>query len=154
MKIRLSNNNGFTLIELLTVCTILSVVVASMFMFYFSGMKLWAVGNQKVELQQHGRIAMNRMTRELRQAKEIIASDSNTGEISFVNLNGDQIKFYVSGTQLLRSGGNNPLANHVQSVVFIYSPSERTLKIELNLAEGEQRFALRTIVAPRNLLDS
>lgn len=152
MKKFLSNREGFTLVEVLLVLTIFSTILTSMFKFYFWGTKILIANNQKIEILQHARIALNRMSRELRQAKEIYIPQGNSSEIKFINLKEEEIKFYLSGNQLLRSGGNNPIANYVQSIVFTYSGSERAIKIELVLAIQEEELKIRGVVAPRNLL--
>jgi prepilin-type N-terminal cleavage/methylation domain-containing protein len=148
------NQSGFTFIELLAALTILSVVLGSIAMFYFPSLKFWGKGNETIELQQHGRIAMNRMVRELRQAKEVFIPNNFADEITFTTLNEEQFRFYLSGNQLLRSKGNNPLASYVQSVNFSYLNEGRTVMIQLNLENKGQSFELRSAVTPRNLLDS
>ncbi len=59
---------GFTLIELLIVLAISSILIVSLYRTFVSQQKIYSVQEQVVDMQQNIRIALSRMTRELRMA--------------------------------------------------------------------------------------
>ena len=112
-KINLKNQNGFTLTELLVAVIIgllISVMVASIFLL---NQKVIRKNNTKSELTQNARITIDLMSREIRQAKEIVTvlptDDSNPplpSELQFedghVTSQIQYIKYELSETELHR----------------------------------------------------
>ena len=70
-----------TLIELLITIAIFTFVVVVIFSVYLSAQKFYQYGEENAEILQNGRIAMERMTREIRQADEIISQIPQTPDI-------------------------------------------------------------------------
>ncbi len=62
------NRKGITLIELLVALTISGVLVAGVYRTFVSQQHTFTVQDQVVDMQQNVRLAINRMTRELRMA--------------------------------------------------------------------------------------
>lgn len=65
-------SKSFTLPEVLIVISIFVLVSIAVFNVYFSGQKFYGRGEVRAELLQNGRIILERMTREIRQAQEIV----------------------------------------------------------------------------------
>lgn len=66
------NNKGFTLIELIVSIAISVIVIVAVFALYFISQKSYTTASLEAELAQNGRIIMDRISRELRQAEEIV----------------------------------------------------------------------------------
>lgn len=66
-------NKSFTLIELIVSIAISIILLISLFGFYFLSQKGYTKGTARAELVQNARIALERMSREIRQAEEIIS---------------------------------------------------------------------------------
>ena len=62
------NRKGMTLIELLVALTISGILVAGVYRTFISQQHTYTVQDQVVDMQQNVRLAINRMTRELRMA--------------------------------------------------------------------------------------
>jgi prepilin-type N-terminal cleavage/methylation domain-containing protein len=62
------NRKGITLIELLVALTISGILVAGVYRTFVSQQHTYTVQEQVVDMQQNVRLAINRMTRELRMA--------------------------------------------------------------------------------------
>jgi len=62
------NRKGITLIELLVALTISGILVAGVYRTFVSQQHTYTVQDQVVDMQQNVRLAINRMTRELRMA--------------------------------------------------------------------------------------
>ena len=63
------NRKGITLIELLVALTISGILVAGVYRTFVSQQHTYTVQEQVVDMQQNVRLAINRMTRELRMAR-------------------------------------------------------------------------------------
>lgn len=65
---RLHDEHGFTLTELLVACAMIGVVMAALLSILQSGQQSYLTGSNQVEAQQALRLAMLRVTNELRDA--------------------------------------------------------------------------------------
>jgi type IV pilus assembly protein PilW len=65
---RLGNERGFTLTELLVACAMIGIVMAGLFSILQTGQQSYLVGSNQVEAQQAVRLAMLRVTNEIREA--------------------------------------------------------------------------------------
>lgn len=80
----LSNSKAFTLSELLVTITILSLVIGVVYSAYFLSQRAYREGEVAAEITQNGRVILERMVREIRQAKAIAIelSEERAGAIS------------------------------------------------------------------------
>ncbi|MGC9031571.1 MAG: PilW family protein [Minisyncoccia bacterium] len=65
-------SKGFTIAESLVVILMFSLVFIALLELYLAGQKLYLKGENRAEILQNGRIILERLSRELRQAKEIV----------------------------------------------------------------------------------
>ncbi len=68
------NESGFTLVELLIALVLSIVIVGAVYATFNSQQKSFAVTNQRVDMQQQGRAAMNLLMRDLRMAGYLVPS--------------------------------------------------------------------------------
>jgi prepilin-type N-terminal cleavage/methylation domain-containing protein len=122
MSSALRDQRGFTLAELLVVTAIIGMVMAGIFTLQLQGQQVYLYGSNRVETQQNTRVALDLMTRDLRSAQSITAIPSGQ-DMTFVDENGNSIRYNLSGTTLNRTdpvNGMIPLMGGVQSLTFTY----------------------------------
>jgi prepilin-type N-terminal cleavage/methylation domain-containing protein len=114
------NNHGYTLIEIIIVIVILGIIGAFTFQMVAAGVQAFKKSSARKDLYDQGRLAMERMVRELRDTKEVSASSSSS--ITFKKAhpsqaadNIEQIKYELVGTDLKRVG--DPLGTPLTAVL-------------------------------------
>jgi len=63
---------GFTFLEMVIVIAIFLLITGVVFSIYFFNSKVYIAGESIAEITQNGRVILERITREIRQAKEIV----------------------------------------------------------------------------------
>jgi type IV pilus assembly protein PilW len=81
---RLGNERGFTLTELLVACAMIGVVMAGLFSILQTGQQSYLVGSNQVEAQQALRLALLRVTGEIREAGYCPTCGSGTPPFSAI----------------------------------------------------------------------
>ncbi len=71
-KVKNYLSRGFTLTELLITITILVIVTTAVYQSYSLSQKAYREGETSAEITQNGRVIVERISREIRQAKEIV----------------------------------------------------------------------------------
>lgn len=71
-KLNFKNNSGFTLTELLLSIAILSIITCALYLGYSLSQKAYSESERAAEITQNGRVILERITRELHQAREIV----------------------------------------------------------------------------------
>ena len=138
MRKRLSGSGGFVLAELLVALAIVGLVLVMLTGLLQHGQQTYLAGTARLEAQQHARVALERLGRELREAG---IDPRGTGFLPLVNptstgltiqsdLNGDgviagnpeTIIYSLRGRTLRRNagGGAQTLIDGVESLTFTY----------------------------------
>lgn len=120
------NKRGFTLIELVLVITLIGIIAGVITLPLVEGVTVWFQAITREGITESGRIAIERMTREIRNTRRTAANNpciSSATATSFVFSNyssdcSNSITFDISGTNIRRSGIN--LADNVQFLEFRY----------------------------------
>lgn len=73
---------GFTLIETLITVAILGLVIGAIYGTYFLSQKSYQEGESLAEITQNGRVVLERITREVRQAREIATELPEKGALA------------------------------------------------------------------------
>lgn len=129
MRFNVSNDSkGFTLIEMVMVITLLGIIGGIIAIPLYIGTKGWLEATTREGITESGRIAIERMMREIRNTSRTAAnnpciSTATATAFSFSDAGGDlaacnTTTFSLSGTNLLR--GADILANDVNSLAFTY----------------------------------
>ena len=162
---------GFTLIEIIVVIVILSTISAISIYFLVNSLKTYSmVVNQKV-LFDEGKLALERMCREIRDARSITlpAGGGSSNSITFTKTNAtsqdlanENITFQLNPTNptILEKIKSSPPANPgmafnvtrfwVTRGAAPNNENEITIELNLQLTSGEN-VALQTKIYPRNL---
>ena len=109
MRTWVAGQKGFTLVEIVMVIVILGVIGAFTFSFVADGVRAFQKSRDRKDLYDQGRLALERMVRELRDGKEI--TDCSSDSITFKKAhpaqaadNIEEVKFELVGTDLKRVG--------------------------------------------------
>jgi len=112
---------------------LLSIILSALYGFFLSGLTIWHRIQDKAEVEENLRIGMNRLSRELRQAENIISfTPDSGGKLTFTipdrvrSGSFDRIGYHRSASgdaekalQLIRSvngSGNNPVARYINKL--------------------------------------
>ena len=74
IKAKAARKRSFTLVELLVAMAISSLVLAGAYGVYISSVKIYRTNTTSSELTQNARVALERISREVRQSADIITS--------------------------------------------------------------------------------
>jgi prepilin-type N-terminal cleavage/methylation domain-containing protein len=158
---------GFTLMELVMVMVLFGIVAAVAAPVMSSSFQAYFTGRDIAEADWQARVAIERMTRELRAMRApsdlvITAADN----ISFVDADGTPIRFCAGGGggcggaagDLMRNG--QPLASGISSLGFSFLTRSATptaiaaqvyyVTVSFTATRGTISKAHRTTVSPRN----
>ncbi len=160
MRKQTKNRGGFSLIEMAAVVVLLGILVGFSFQFLVGGIDAYLVGRDYTNISQEGKIALERMAREVRFAlqSEITIGTSSITFTKFTgspNDPGDEITFVVSpGSSSLKRESNGAdtcdLADNVQDFSPSFDTAYFLVTLDLTLARGEGSVRYRTAVHPRN----
>jgi prepilin-type N-terminal cleavage/methylation domain-containing protein len=90
MRDRIASEEGFTLVELLVVIMIFGAISTSLYLAVFSGVRGGHTARNVVQVSEEARLGLNRMIRDTREAKDLVAADADSYEIGIdFNLDGD-----------------------------------------------------------------
>jgi prepilin-type N-terminal cleavage/methylation domain-containing protein len=85
----LDEEGGFTFPEMLVTTMIMLVVMFALYSIFDMSLRIYAIGNDKVEATQNARLGLERMEREIRAAYQVNGRDSTgTQRYRFFNANG------------------------------------------------------------------
>lgn len=162
---------GFTLVELVLVIVLLGIVSAVVAVPLMEGARIFSSGEVRADLNNQGRLAVERMAREIRMARSRTAADlpgcCNAGTLNFYDIGGKQIIYTFSGGNLTRQdmAGTFVLASAdaaTSSLTFSYfqqngAPAAAaaqvwTIQIDLTVTRSGESQAYRVRVHPRNFV--
>jgi len=163
---RVIRKSGLTLIELVMTISIVGILVSGSMFYIKQVIDLWDFVSFRNEIVSDGRMALNRMSREIRQINNSTSVlYANITRFRFTDINNGTIDYYFSSPNLIRN--NDTLASGVSNLNLTYynltnqpianpliSPQAtdiRRIKIRLNMFSGNQNKTFETQVYPRNL---
>ena len=136
---KIINKKGYSIIEVLvylSIFTMMSILIINLFMVILSSLNVTNVNRNLVEA---GQISMDRMSREIRQAKSIDASSTSSNLV----LNGDNIISFKKENGQLNLYKNNSLEGNlladdisITNLVFriISTTESQAVKIEMTVS--------------------
>jgi Tfp pilus assembly protein PilW len=150
------------LIEIIVVIVILSIVSAITIKFLVDSLKIYTMTVNQKTLFDEGKLALERMCRDIRDARSITGSTATS--ITFTRNDataqdgaGENIRFDLSGSTLrkIKNAGGAPenpiaMADNVSAFTVTNATNEIQLQLTLSLASGEN-VTLQTKVYPKNL---
>ena len=162
-----NDSKGFTLIEIIIVMVILSIVSAISIKFLVDSLKIYTMTVNQKTLFDEGKLALERMCRDIRDARSISApaAGASGSAITFIRVHGtawdianETIIFRRTGNTLEKDKASPNVTRELASNVSTFTVSraasnEITIQITLSLGSGEN-VTLQTKVYPKNLADS
>ncbi len=167
-KLRTTNSKlqrGFTLIEIVVVVVILSIVSAITIYFLINSLKIYTITVNQKALLDEGKLALERMCRDIRDANSISspAPGGSSSSITFIRNNataqdvaGESITFRLTGSTLEKVKSSPSATSAMAANVSTFAVTrgatndEITTVLTLSLASGEN-VTLQTKVYPKNL---
>ena len=165
----MKKNKGFTLIELVIVITIIGITASILGFMLLGTIKAWTFKFNRNDILWDGRLALDRMTREIRTIKNSTSiTTATSSQFRFTDAGNKDITYSLSSTNLNRTenGTANLLAGDVSSLAFTYynssdtvipspvvSPSAtdiRRVKINLTLTKNGQNVYLQSDASTKN----
>src|SRR5712692_9327865 len=128
-------NLGFTLTEMVVTLLVAGVLLGLGATVISGGFRTYFLGREITQNDWQGRLALERMTRELRTVRTATPADldiSAAGQITFADFAGDTIAYRQTGNTVERSqngGAFQPLADNVSAaspLSFTYLQSNGT----------------------------
>ena len=160
---------GFTLIEVVVVIVILSIVSAITINFLINSLKIYTMTVNQKTLFDEGKLALERMCRDIRDGRSITspASGGSGSSITFIRNNAtaqdvaaESITFQLTGSTLEKVKASPSVTSSLASNVSTFTVTrgaagndEITLVLTFSLASGEN-VTLQTKVWPKNLVRS
>jgi prepilin-type N-terminal cleavage/methylation domain-containing protein len=166
--------SGFTLIEICVVLVILGIIIVGAANFFTRMYDLWLDNSSQTDIEQNARIAMDEMTKYIRQASSPAVTNSvvidrydagepNTSLIRFHLLDSSTIQYYQHNNRLYRNwqrpGGSAVEAKMTDNLTDLHFIKENAQGIAddysihiatLTLQKGSQTVTLRGYVHIKN----
>ncbi|WP_031514909.1 PilW family protein [Desulfofalx alkaliphila] len=165
------NQQGYTLLELMLVITLLSIIMTAVFKFMLQGSAMWWQGQRQIDVQENLSIALDKISRELRNCDKLLFVNSTAGfqpdldsQILCFYFDYKTVSYYVDDKkQLCRTFGSGlPVSSHVKELKLEYFNSDGPIapgtqahavdRVEITLVgsgEGTPDLVLTTSVAIR-----
>lgn len=154
---------GFTLTEVVLVIVILGIIVSMSAPFISASLDSWLFHKTERDVVFSARLALNRMVREIRQAKNPSSITTFTvTEFDFLRIDNTQVDFKQSGNSLLRN--SNELTNKLQAsggLSFTYLDTDgnvattkdniRMVRVKLVLVSGDSSVTIESLARLRNI---
>lgn len=157
----IKGSRGFTLVELITVIIILGVVGVFIFQFLTSGVQTYVTMQKQKDLFDEAKLCLERMSREIRDAEQILAFTPNSN-IQFEKSHNTtydpattiEFQYRPAFDDVRRGRGPglwNALAGNVTGFVMTNASNEIRILTILSRASGES-VTMETRCFPRNLI--
>ena len=138
----MEKQKGFTLIELAIVIALMAILGYGIMKFFSNTFRTWWQTSQQIDAQQKARVAMDEMTRFIRQARPVTGitvsqqggEDDNT-MITFTHIDGRQFQYYKSGDSLQRvvDGTTTDLVpEDLASIYFILDSTTSPTQVDIS----------------------
>lgn len=160
----MNNEKGFTLIELILTVVLVGIVAIAMTSAFIPTMTVSANVDNRKEAFQQGRLAMERMMREIREARSfaVCAPCPATSTLNFTDARNGNIVYAWNGTpqaSLTRSGTN--ISGNVEGYTITFftktgatPPNQGQIwrvQADLQVRVGDQIIQLRSEAHPRGV---
>lgn len=165
----MKKNKGFTLIEVIIVIIVIGIVSVIIGSMLLGVVKAWTFKFNRNDILWDGRLALDRMTREIRAIKNSTSvTTATSSQFRFTDTGNKDITYSLSSTNLNRTenGTANLLAENVSGLTFTYynssdavipspavSPSAtdiRRVRINLMLTKNGQNVYLQSDASAKN----
>jgi type II secretory pathway component PulJ len=154
------DERGLTLVEVLIASVLMTLVIFASFLLYERGVKDWLWTEQETEVVDNLRIAVAKVTYDVRGATTITVPavyESDVASLALVNSNGQTVvyQYDAAAQELERSvagGTYQPVTSGVVTAVYFSRPAPALVQVLLK-GKGVQtsEVSVRTAVYARSL---
>lgn len=162
---RSGSATGATLIEVVLAVVLVAVLTVGTAQLVLQGMQAWLAADIRADLGDQGRLAVERMAREIRMIRSRTATDITAcggGTLSFVDFQNNAISYTVGGGTLFRNGTALASAPTLtlafsclrQDGVTPFSTADEIwiIQIDLTVQNGQEAQTFRVRSHPRNFI--
>ncbi|MBE9566848.1 MAG: prepilin-type N-terminal cleavage/methylation domain-containing protein [Proteobacteria bacterium] len=119
-----THTSGFTLPEMLVVVVVGLLVLTGLHRVFVAGMRTQTTTSLQTEVNRKAQVAVDDISARMRGAQ--IVEDNATDRISFIDQDGNNVRYWVDEGVLFRVLGSNdysggiPVASDVSEISFLY----------------------------------
>jgi len=138
----MEKQKGFTLIELMVVVALLGILGYGIMKFFTNTFRTWWQTSQQIDAQQKARVAMDEMTRFIRQARPVTAlvvgeqaGEDDDTMITFTHIDGRQFQYFQSGDSLQRvvdGTTTDVIPEDLVSIFFIVDRATNPTQVDIS----------------------
>ena len=144
---KLNRKKALTLIEIVMAMVVVAVLVAGLSFYIKTVVNLYNFVSFRNEVASQGKMAVNRMIREIRQcdkpsSDKITLAGSNS--LTFIDINNTLIAYDLSGGNLRRN--TVPLASNITALTFTYYNASNAVLGTLPLSAADRKLVARVNV--------
>lgn len=163
----IADQRGFTLIELVLTIILVGIIAGMASVFLRQGLNAFVAEDARADITNQGRLAMERMAREMRMIRSRTAADlpgcCNAGTLSFVDLNGSAIAYTTAAGNTITRNGTALAAGDTIVLNFSYFQQDGStpatlatqvwsIQVDLTVTKNSESQAYRVRVHPRNFV--
>ena len=134
------SKKGFTLSEVIIVVSVIGIVLVVMTPLFKTTHRSWVVNDRWTEVVQNARVALDKMVREIRQARGIVYVTAKTnaqGIIRFTDKTSGSMEFrFNTNTSMLDYGSPGDLSSNPTSLNYSLAGPVQTLKFTCYQADA------------------
>lgn len=148
---RLTRTGGFTLLEVVMVISVMGIIMGVGAPVMLAGYRAFFLGSDIQQVDARARLAMERMVRELREARASSLPMGTRQDLTFRDKNNTSVTFnYVPSSDEMRRN-SDILAQGLTDHWFTITPgSPPLISLDLTVSENGQTLQLHADVTPRN----
>lgn len=150
---------GFSLIEMVLVIVIVGIIASVGAQLMGTGFQLYFTGRDTLSVDAQARLALERMTRELRTVRPATGLTMTPAtQITFTDETGTAVQYILGGGNLMRN--TQVLAGGVTGLGFVYLDRAGAvtataaqvfyISVQFTVTQGEVISTYRATVSPRN----
>jgi prepilin-type N-terminal cleavage/methylation domain-containing protein len=154
-----ARERGFSLIEMILVIVIVGIIATVGAQLMGTGFQLYFTGRDTLNVDAQARLALERMTRELRTVRPATGLTlAPATEVNFTDVDGTAVRYYLNAGDLMRN--TQVLAGGVSGLGAVYTDSSGAvtavpaqvlyISIQFTVTQGGMSSPYRATVSPRN----
>lgn len=154
-----AKQRGFSLIEMVLVIVIVGIIASVGAQLMGTGFQLYFTGRDTLSVDAQARVALERMTRELRTVRPATSLTMTPAtQITFTDETGTVVQYVLGGGNLMRN--TEVLAGGVTGLGFVYLDSTGAVtataaqvfyvSVQFTVTQGGMSSTYRATVSPRN----
>ncbi|MDC4204047.1 MAG: type II secretion system protein [Candidatus Manganitrophus sp.] len=164
----ITNQQGFTLVELVLTIILVGIIAGMASVFLRQGLNAFVAEDARADITNQGRLAMERMAREIRVIRSRTAADlpgcctNPSTSLNFFDTSGSNIVYAVAGNTVTRNGTALAAGSPILLNFRYYQQDGTTLattaaqvwsiQIDLTVTRNGESQAYRVRVHPRNFV--